>query len=444
MQLPIYSDMIFRDTGSSEDCLHLNIWTTAKTGKERMPVMVWIHGGGFQAGASSEPRQDGSSLARKGVVVVSVNYRMGIFGFFAHPDLTAESGRKASGNYGLMDQAAALQWVKKNIAIFGGDPGKITIFGESAGSFSVSALMASPVSKGLMARAIGQSGAFFGNTLSAKSLSDSEKQGEKFASTHGGTLAALREMTSDDLLKVSTEAGPFAFVPTIDGYFLPKPVSEIYAAGEQAHIPLLAGWNADEGSGAVVTAKPKLTAQSFAAQLRKQAGDNADGMLKVYPASTEEEAIRSAKDLAGDSFIGYSTWKWIEEQTHVENVPVYRYLFSRVRPAPEGAMENGYPVKDFGAVHASDIEYVFGALDSNKNFQWQPVDYKLSEMMQTYWTNFAKTGNPNGRTVPNWEQSRPETNYAVMHLNEQPKSAPDSLRARYQFLDQHPMKPVSD
>ena len=243
MQAPVYSDMIFRDSGNSEDCLHLNVWTPAKSNSDHLPVMVWIHGGGFQAGASSEPRQDGEVLAAKGVIVVSINYRMGIFGFMAHPDLTKESAHHASGNYGLLDQAQALRWVHHNIKAFGGDPAKVTIFGESAGSFSVSALMASPLSRELIAGAIGESGAFFGPTLEAKNLADSEALGAKFATAQTSDLAALRAMSADKLLAASKGT---TFNPNIDGYFFPVSPAEIFASGKQSHVPLLAGWNSDE------------------------------------------------------------------------------------------------------------------------------------------------------------------------------------------------------
>src|SRR5580704_13118267 len=250
MQGNVFGDMVFRDAGPSEDCLYLNVWTPKTSPDAKLPVMVWIYGGGFQAGATSEPRQEGEHLAHKGVVVVSMNYRLGIFGFFSHPELTKESPHQASGNYGLLDQAAALRWVRKNIAAFGGDPENITIFGESAGSLSVSALMASPVSKGMIHRAIGESGAFFGGTLPAKPLPESEQDGVKFASSIGAdSLEKLRAMTSQETLDAaSKDKNAFHFGPNIDGYFFPVSPAEIYAKGNEAHIALLAGWNHDEGN----------------------------------------------------------------------------------------------------------------------------------------------------------------------------------------------------
>src|ERR1700723_2476069 len=224
MQGNVFGDMVFRDAAPSEDCLYLNVWTPKASPDAKLPVMVWIYGGGFQAGATSEPRQDGEHLAHKGVVVVSMNYRLGIFGFFSHPALTKESPHHASGNYGLQDQAAALQWVRKNIAAFGGDPENLTIFGESAGSISVSALMVSPLSKGLIHRAIGESGALFGRKQNPRPLADSERDGAKFAQSIGAdTLEKLRAMTSQQTLEAATkDKNAFHFGPNIDGYFIPE------------------------------------------------------------------------------------------------------------------------------------------------------------------------------------------------------------------------------
>ncbi|MGJ5815785.1 carboxylesterase/lipase family protein [Paludibaculum fermentans] len=438
MQAHIYDDMIFRDPGPSEDCLTLNIWTPAKSAKEKLPVMFWVHGGGFQAGGSSEPRQDGEVLAAKGVIVVSVNYRMGIFGFFAHPELTKESGHNASGNYGLMDQAEALRWVKHNIKAFGGDPNNITIFGESAGSFSVSALMSSPLSRDLMTRAIGESGAFFGATLSARNLAESEQAGVKFAADQkADNLAALRAIPADKLLD-ATKNSRGGFGPNIDGYFFPTSAAEIYAAGKQAHIPLMAGWNSDEMpyQALMGNAKQKLTAERFQQQARDRYKDDAGAFLKVYTAASDADALNSAKALDGDLFIAYGTWKWINTHAKTAASPVYQYVFDRVRPALPGKSIPGMEPGSYGAVHASEIEYVFGALDSNKAFDWQSDDRKVSELLQNYWTNFAKTGDPNGPGLPKWPAYTPTANQ-VMHLDVEAKAQPETTRARYEFLDAH-------
>lgn len=432
MQGHIYTDMVFRDSGPSENCLYLNVWTPATSGDARVPVMVWIYGGGFAAGAASEPRQDGENLARKGIVVVNLNYRLGIFGFFSLPELAKESGHNASGNYGLLDQVAALEWVHKNIGAFGGDAGNITIFGESAGSFSVSALMASPLSRDLIQKAIGESGAFFGKTLPARNLKDSEQADAKFARDVFGTdsSSALRQKSADELLQAALkERNVVRFAPNIDGYFLPESVPAIYASGKQAHIPLLAGWNADEGSYHQIFKDEQPTAQNFIAWARKQFGDQADELLKLYPAATDEEAKQSAEALAGDQFIGYSTWKWINTQLKTGGSTVYRYRFEDAPPA--AADEHG---ELRGAYHSAEIEFVFNVLPS-KNLPWRPEDFKLSDEMATYWSNFAKRGNPNGEGLIKWPPYDKQDAYEVMHLKPGPEATVEKHRARYEFLD---------
>jgi len=432
MQGRIYSDMIFHDNGPSENCLSLNLWMPAPASAgSRLPVMVWIYGGGFAAGASSEPRQDGGNLSKQGVVVVSMNYRLGIFGFFSHPELTKESGHNASGNYGLLDQVAALQWVQKNIAAFGGDPNNVTIFGESAGSFSVSALMASPLSQGLFHKAIGESGAFFSATLALKPLAGREESDAQFADSALGTrsLEALRAKSADEILQAALKQQDIRFSPNVDGYFLPQDTDSIYADGHQSHVPLLAGWNADEGSYHAIFKKDEPTAQNFAAYARATFGDYAHQFLKLYPADNDAQAKRSAQDSAGDQFIGYSTWKWLEMQRKTGNSPVYRYKFEDAPPSPEGSTDESR-----GAYHSAEIEFVFGVL-SSKHLPWRPQDRKLSELMSTYWANFAKTGDPNGPGLPNWPPYSSENGYQLMHLNFNPSATKDEYRDRYQFLD---------
>ncbi len=437
-----YPDMVFHDPGQSEDCLTLNVWAPAGAKKGSLPVMVWIYGGGFVSGSTSENRQDGQFLAHRNVVVVSMNYRLGIFGFFAHPELTAESAHHASGNYGLMDQAAAIAWVKQNIAGFGGDPKNITIFGESAGSFSVSSLMASPLSKDLISKAIGESGgAFYSGGLGYPSRETAEQHGSAFAQAAFGTtkLAELRKVSADDLVKAATAKTtppPPRFGPDVDGYFLPDSVPNIFAAGKQAHVPLLAGWNADEGRGAALIAKPPVTVETFTAQAQKQFGERAKEFLAAYPAGTDEEAKTSAGDFGGDSFIAYSTWRWIEAHVGTGNSPTYRYFFNLGSPG-----DKNHPAI-LGAFHSDDIEYVFGALDSRPEAVWRPEDRKLSEMMGQYWTNFARSGDPNGPGLPKWPTTGP-TEWQVMYLNANPEARPDPYRPRYVFLDSVWGKPRS-
>ena len=436
MQPTIYDDMIFRSPNISEDCLYLNVWTPAQSDQDRLPVLLYVYGGGFQAGDSSEGRYDGESLARKGIVYVSMNYRLGVFGFLSHPELTAESEHGASGNYGLLDQAEALRWVHNNIAAFGGDPDKITIGGESAGSFSVSALMASPLSKDLIAGAIGESGAFFGPSLPAKPRTETEIDGAEFAeSISAPTLAELREMPAVELMEAAVKAGAMRFTPNTDGYFFPENPKAIYTASQQSQIPLLAGWNSDEATAQVLSAKEKPTPANFKKQLKAAFGTDAGEALKLYPATSVEEALRSAKDLAGDQFLAYSTWKWLELQRETGGGPVYRYFFSRVRPPQPGAMVGDIPATEFGAVHASEIEYALGNLRYNEVYAWQKEDHDLSELMQSYFANFVKTGNPNGPDLPEWPASNNGNNYQFMRLDVNAGADADQLRNRYLFLD---------
>ncbi|HKS68244.1 MAG TPA: carboxylesterase/lipase family protein [Candidatus Acidoferrales bacterium] len=434
MQGDIYGDMIFRDDGPSEDCLYLNVWTPAKDAAANLPVMVWIYGGGFAAGASSEPRQDGSKLAEKGVVVVSMNYRLGIFGFFAYPGLTQESPHHASGNYGLLDQLAALQWVQQNIVAFGGNPQEVTIFGESAGSFSVSAQMASPLARGLFERAIGESGAFLGKSPATKSLADSEADGQKFAESIGAaSLDALRAMSASGLLAAATKYTITRFWPNVDGYFFPEDPHAIYAAGKQARVPLLAGWNQDEGNYEAFFQKQDPAVENYVHLARSKFDDHANEFLKLYPGKTDAQAKRSAADLAGDRFIAFGTWKWIELQRTTANATVYRYEFDDAPPQPAGQPSHG-------AYHSSEIEFVFEAL-SSKNLPWRPADEKLSGQISSYWTNFAKTGDPNGPGLPRWPAYTSADHFQVMHLGFHPQAQRDAHRARYEFLDALPAIP---
>jgi para-nitrobenzyl esterase len=433
-----YPDMVFHDPSESEDCLSLNVWTPKGAKPGSLPVMVWIYGGGFTSGSASESRQDGQFLAHRNVVIVSMNYRLGIIGFFVHPELTAESPHHASGNYGLMDQALAIAWVKNNIKNFGGDPSNITIFGESAGSFSVSAQMASPLARDLIQKAIGESGgALYSAGLSFPPREVSEKADSEFADNafHTTSLADLRKLPAADLIKAArakTTPPPPRFGPDVDGYFLPDSVPNIYAAGKQAHIPLLAGWNADEERGAVILAKEKMTAERFKTQAQAEFGANADKFLQLYPASTDEEAVQSAGDFASDRFIAFSTWRWIEAQVQTGEAPVYRYRFDLGSPGDRNHLAI------LGAFHSDDIEYVFGTLDSRPDIKVRPEDRKLSDQIGTYWTNFARTGDPNRPSTPDlpkWPTYNAAGGWQVMHLDAESEARPDNQRDRYLFLD---------
>jgi para-nitrobenzyl esterase len=432
MQGRIYGDMNFRDPGGSEDCLTLNVWVPAKASDKKLPVMVWIYGGGFESGTTSEARQDGTHLAQQGVIVVSMNYRLGVFGFFVHPELAKESGHNAAGNYGLMDQTAALRWVHENIAVFGGDPGNVTIFGESAGSFSVSAQMASPLAKGLFQKAIGESGgAFFSAGLSFDPLAVREDKDVKIVSTKLGvsTLAELRAIPAQKLIDpfVPPQSQGFDFEPSVDGYFLPEPVSAIFAAGKQNDVPLLAGWNHDEGSYEVAFSPQKPTGDSLKATGQKEFGDKATEFLKLYPSGSDAQTLRSAEDFAGDHFIAFSTWCWMEAQSKTGKQPIYRFRFDLGPPAdPKGPQ--------LGAYHSSEIEYVFGQLDSKAGVAWRADDRQLSEEMQKYWSNFARSGDPNGTGLPKWPVYSAADGWPVMFLDATSAAHKDELRERYLFL----------
>ncbi|MDX2031542.1 MAG: carboxylesterase/lipase family protein [Blastocatellia bacterium] len=455
MQRAIFGDMAFRSNGMSEDCLYLNVWTPAKTGREKLPVLVYFFGGGFMAGDGSEPRYDGESMARKGVVALTVNYRLGVFGFFAHPELTAESPRRASGNYALFDQHAALQWVRQNIAAFGGDPNRVTIAGESAGSIAVSAQMASPLSKNLIAGAIGESGSII-SALSAVPLAEGEQSGVKFAQAiNTPSLAALRAMPAEQLLEATAKPGLPRFSPTVDGYFFPKSPVEIFAAGEQAHVPLLAGSNSEESGYFGILGREQPTVENYRKALQRLYNDKADEIFKLYPATNETEVMDAAQDLAGDRFIGYSTWKWVDLATRTGGKPTYYYLYARPRPPMRQEMGNAVPglaggvitgpqaaanprPRPRGAVHSAEIEYAMGNLRLNNVFAWTPDDHKVSQVMQEYFANFIKTGDPNGGALPSWPKFAAGQRLIIDVTTRAESEA--KVRARYQFLDQFYIK----
>lgn len=451
MQARVFGDMMFRNSGNSEDCLYLNVWMPPNaTASSAMPVLVYYFGGGFVAGDGSEPRYDGESMAKRGIVVVTTSYRLGVFGFFSHPELTAESPHHASGNYTLMDQAAALHWVRDNIARFGGDPKRVTIAGESAGSFAVSAQMASPLARDLIAGAIGESGAFFSTTLTTPSRDSTEKVGVSFAQKIGASnLAALRAMSAMELLEASSRPGVPRFSANVDGYFFPDLPANIFLSGKQAKVPLLAGWNSEEmNARALLQETPN--AENVKAMLTRLFPNKADEAAKVFPASTPDEALQSVTDLASDRFIGFSTWKWLDVHAKTSGKPVYRYLYARPRPPTvetgvtpnlAGGVTRGGntppPPPARGAVHSAEIEYAMGNLGLNKVFAWTDDDRKVSQTMQGYFENFIKTGNPNGQGLPNWPMGAVDAsgNAQRIRIDVETKAEPEP-RARYLFQDQ--------
>ena len=422
MQPNVFGDMAFRGPKRSEDCLYLNIWTAAATTTDALPVLIYFNGCGLMAGSGSEPRYDGSAIAKERVIGVTANYREGVFGFFAHPELTAASDYKGSGNYGFLDQAAAIQWVKDNIAAFGGDPARITIVGESAGSFSVSLLMCSPLSKNNIAGAMLSSGAEV-LPYQASSQADADAAGAELLKQAGiASLADAVAMDADSLQKILPPKGMASVV--IDGYFMKESADEVFEKGQQAQVPLLAGWNSLEGHPAQVLQGQAPTLQNYKNALKAQFGDMTDEIFEAYGIMTDEDVLsQKGLDLASDLFTGFPTWKVCDYHVKTSSQPVYRYHYMHPRPqvsakmgdkvgalaggvrektAEEKKSEAQQPAIAPGAVHSADIEYAMGTLDTNEYYDWQDEDYAISKLFLTYYANFCKTGNPNGEGLPQW------------------------------------------
>jgi para-nitrobenzyl esterase len=379
------SEFLIPEQPISEDCLYLNVWSKAKRGAKK-PVFVWIYGGGFSSGGTAVPIYDGEAMAKKGIIFVSVNYRVGVFGFLAHPELTKESPDHASGNYGLLDQVAALKWMKKNIAAFGGDPCNVTIGGQSAGSMSVNCLVASPLANGLFNKAIAESGSLMTTNplLQSNRLEAAEQQGVKLAAAlHASSLNELRNIPAADLMKA-----PGRYSPIVDGYVLPKSIVEIFAAGKENKVALLIGWNADEAF--VADFKKK---DAFEQQVKQQYGADSENFLKYYPASTDEEAMRSQIKLSRDMIFAISGYKWASIQSG-KSKPVYVYYFARKVPATADYVK-------YGAFHTAEVAYVTNNLKF-LNRPFEPADHKLADEMSSYWVNFIASGNPNGAGLPSW------------------------------------------
>ncbi len=440
------NDYWMRGEGMSEDCLYLNVWTPAKTGKEKLPVFVYIFGGGFSNGDGSEPRYDGEQMARKGIVSVSINYRTNIFGFFAHPELTKESPHHASGNYGLLDQYAALKWVQENIAAFGGDPKHITVAGESAGSMSVSLLVVSPLTKNMIVGAICESGSYVSNATLAP-FASSESNGAKLGEAVGApTIAALRALSATQLQEASQKSGirMGGLGVNVDGYFMTKQQADVLEAGEQAKIPLMAGSNSEESGARSVLGQAEPTPENFVAAIKRLYPNDADRLLKVYNPKTPDEVLDAAMALASARFIALGTWKFTEMHAKTSGKPVYRYFYTRVRPKFLGTPGQPPPQNatvSRGAVHSAEIQYAMGNLDLDTRYPWDADDHKVSETMQGYFVNFIKTGNPNGKGLPNWPPYDSKTNYQRMNINVVSKAEPDTDRPAYLVLDTIPPSP---
>lgn len=426
MQPNVFGDMNFRGPGRSEDCLYLNIWTTAATVADGLPVLIYFNGGGLMAGSGSEPRYDGSAIAKEGVIGVTANYREGVFGFFAHPELTATSAYKGSGNYGFLDQVAAIQWLKDNIAAFGGDPARITIVGESAGSFSVSLLMCSPLSKGNIAGAMLSSGA---EVYPYEAVTQAEAEAAGVARLEKAGIASLAEalaMEANELQKLLPPAGMANVV--LDGFFMTESADDVFLKGAQARVPLLAGWNSLEGTPMQALRGQAPTLKNYKAAMQPQFGDMTDEIFEAYGIVSDEDVLsQKGLDLASDLFTGFPTWKVCDYHVKTSGQPVYRYHYMHPRPQVSAKMGDKVaalaggvrekteaekaaekkaaaqrPVMASGAVHSADIEYAMGTLDTNEFYDWQPEDYAVSKLFLSYYANFCKNGNPNGEGLPQW------------------------------------------
>ena len=449
MQEALFGDMNFGTKVNSEDCLYLNIWTPAKTMKEHLPVLIYFNGGGLMAGSGSEPRYAGDAMARKGIISITANYREGIFGFFAHPQLSKETSYKGSGNYGFMDQVAAIQWVKDNIEAFGGDPNRITIVGESAGSMSVSALMASPLCQGLFAQAMGSSGSVMGFNK-VLTLKEAEQKGVELAKQIGKkNIKDLRALPAEELMKLAAVKA----VPTynIDGYFLTEQPTETFAKGNQTKVPLLIGGNNQEMSPWAVLAGKQPTVENLKAGAKAMFGDNVDEAFRLYGINSDKDVLEQPGiNLASDLFLDYSTWKWGNMHKLTSGKPVYRYRYCHPRPAMAikgkvaglagGVVDakEGQPQmpQDKGAVHSADIEDAMGTLPTNRVYDWQPEDYMVSDIFSQYYINFVKTGNPNGLGLVEWPTTNGKAVAPVLQIDVNTTvKADEQMEKRYDFID---------
>ncbi len=417
--------------GMSEDCLYLNVWTPAKSKDDRVPVFVWIYGGGFNFGSTSDPNYNGANLAKKGVVLVSIAYRVGQLGFLADSELSAESPHHVSGNYGILDMIAGLKWVKKNIAAFGGDPDKVTIFGESAGGIAVSMLCASPLAKGLFEGAISESGGNFGPSRKTtypgenmKLLADAEKDGEAYMKKAGVTsLAQLRKIPADKLPPGVWGKG-MAW-PIIDGWVIPGDQYKLYKEGKFNDTPILVGYNSDEGA----SFSPPKTIKDYIAAVKERYGPFAEKLLRAYPPGNGK-VEKTARDLTRDAAFGWHTWSWAKLESSIGKSKVFYYYFDQHPDYPKDSPRYGY-----GSPHGQEVAYVFEHIHSS-NPNITKTDLEISGDMATYWTNFAKYGNPNGKGLPEWNafsDAHPE----VMYFNGTPHMGPVPSAKSLKVLDDY-------
>jgi para-nitrobenzyl esterase len=417
-------------SGASEDCLYLNVWTPAKAAGDRLPVLVWIYGGGFNGGATSVPVHDGAKLARRGVVLVSLAYRVGVLGFYAHPELSAESAHRVSGNYGLLDLVAGLQWIKRNVAAFGGDPGRVTIFGESAGGIAVSMLSASPLAKGLFHGAISQSGGSFGPSSRSpvpgenmRLLPDAEASGAEIAkAADAPSLPDLRALPAEKVIEAGRRQRGMAW-PIVDGRVIPGDQYRLYEAGRFNDTPILVGYNSDEG----LSFTRVRTSEEYVAGVRGRYGPFADRLLEAYPAAADR-IPKAARDLARDSAFGWHTWSWARLQSSRGKGRAFSYYFDQHPERAPGSAE-----ADHGAPHGVDVPYVFENLET----MGRPAtddDRRISDAMAAYWTNFAKRGDPNGDGLPAWPAFS-DGHPVVMYFAGTPKTGPVPSESALRVLD---------
>lgn len=404
----------------SEDCLNLNIWTKEGSVDSNRPVMVFIHGGGFTSGSGSVPIYNGENMAEKGVIFVTINYRVGILGFLAHPELTEESLNNASGNYGLMDQIAALEWVKNNISNFGGDPNQVTIAGQSAGSYSVNYLVASSLAKGLFQGAIAESGAaFLPADQRDNSLSSAEQRGLAVESSLGVSgISELRELSADSILTAEGQFGS----PTIDGYVVPDQIYTLFEEGSYNDVPLLTGWNEDEG---FLFGSPPI-AEQFRQDIQDQFGKYADDVLQLLSAETDSATRQSQKDLSKLNAFALQNWKWTQMQNQTGNAPVYLYHFTRDAPYTSEQ-------EDYGAFHTGEVPYAYNTLHTSDR-PWTQTDRDLAEAMSSYWVSFAKNGDPNVEGLPQWPATSPGE-YRAMFLGDSLHVEEVPMRDKLELLD---------